>query len=171
MTAPLKIILAEPRGFCAGVDRAIEIVERALNLYGAPVYVRHEIVHNRWVVDDLRKKGVIFVQEVDEIPDGAITVFSAHGISEKVENSAKLRDLPIIDATCPLVTKVHKEAQRYENDDKQIILIGHEGHPEVEGTSGRVLNGVLLVQNVGDVAKLNVKNPDKLAMSPRPLSA
>ncbi|MEQ1705156.1 MAG: 4-hydroxy-3-methylbut-2-enyl diphosphate reductase [Rickettsiales bacterium] len=163
MTAPLKIILAEPRGFCAGVDRAIEIVERALNLYGAPVYVRHEIVHNRWVVDDLRKKGVIFVQEVDEIPDGAITVFSAHGISEKVENSAKLRDLPIIDATCPLVTKVHKEAQRYEGDDKQIILIGHEGHPEVEGTSGRVLNGVLLVQNVGDVAKLNVKNPDKLA--------
>lgn len=163
MTGPLKIILAEPRGFCAGVDRAIEIVERALNLYGAPVYVRHEIVHNRWVVEDLRAKGVIFVQEVDEIPDGAITVFSAHGISEKVENSAKLRDLPIIDATCPLVTKVHKEAQRYEGDDKQIILIGHEGHPEVEGTSGRVQNGVLLVQNASDVAKLNVTNPDKLA--------
>lgn len=163
MTAPLKIVLAEPRGFCAGVDRAIEIVERALNLYGAPVYVRHEIVHNRWVVDDLRKKGVIFVQEVDEIPDGAITVFSAHGISEKVENSAKLRDLPIIDATCPLVTKVHKEAQRYEGDDKQIILIGHEGHPEVEGTSGRVQNGVLLVQNAADVVGLNVTNPDKLA--------
>ncbi len=163
MTEPLKIILAEPRGFCAGVDRAIEIVERALDLYGAPVYVRHEIVHNRWVVDDLRKKGVIFVQEVDEIPDGAITVFSAHGISEKVENSAKLRDLPIIDATCPLVTKVHKEAQRYEGDEKQIILIGHEGHPEVEGTSGRVQNGVLLVQNAFEVATLNVNNPDKLA--------
>jgi 4-hydroxy-3-methylbut-2-en-1-yl diphosphate reductase len=163
MTEALKIILAEPRGFCAGVDRAIEIVERALDLYGAPVYVRHEIVHNRWVVDDLRKKGVIFVQEVDEIPDGAITVFSAHGISEKVENSAKLRDLPIIDATCPLVTKVHKEAQRYEGDEKQIILIGHEGHPEVEGTSGRVQNGVLLVQNASDVAGLNVTDPDKLA--------
>jgi 4-hydroxy-3-methylbut-2-en-1-yl diphosphate reductase len=163
MTDKLKIILAEPRGFCAGVDRAIEIVERALKLYGAPVYVRHEIVHNRWVVDDLRAKGVVFVQEVSEIPDGAITVFSAHGISEKVENSAKLRDLPIIDATCPLVTKVHKEAQRYEAENRQIILIGHAGHPEVEGTSGRVQNGVLLVQNIEDVANLDVKNPDKLA--------
>lgn len=163
MTNKLKIILAEPRGFCAGVDRAIEIVERALKLYGAPVYVRHEIVHNRWVVEDLRAKGVVFVQEVSEIPDGAITVFSAHGISEKVENSAKLRELPIIDATCPLVTKVHKEAQRYEAGDKQIILIGHAGHPEVEGTSGRVQQGVLLVQNVDDVAKLQVKDPDKLA--------
>ncbi len=163
MINTLKIILAEPRGFCAGVDRAIEIVERALKLYGAPVYVRHEIVHNRWVVEDLRAKGVVFVQEVSEIPDGAITVFSAHGISEKVENSAKLRDLPIIDATCPLVTKVHKEAQRYEADDRQIILIGHEGHPEVEGTSGRVQNGVLLVQNVEDVKNLSVKNPDKLS--------
>ncbi len=163
MTNKLKIILAEPRGFCAGVDRAIEIVERALKLYGAPVYVRHEIVHNRWVVEDLRAKGVVFVQEVSEIPDGAITVFSAHGISEKVENSAKLRDLPIIDATCPLVTKVHKEAQRYEADDRQIILIGHAGHPEVEGTSGRVQSGVLLVQNVEDVKNLGVKNPDKLA--------
>lgn len=163
MTEPLKIILAEPRGFCAGVDRAIEIVERALKLYGAPVYVRHEIVHNRWVVEDLRAKGVVFVQEVSEIPDGAITVFSAHGISEKVENSARLRDLPVIDATCPLVTKVHKEAQRYEADERQIILIGHAGHPEVEGTSGRVQNGVLLVQNVGDVASLVVKNPERLA--------
>ena len=163
MTNTLKIILAEPRGFCAGVDRAIEIVERALKLYGAPVYVRHEIVHNRWVVEDLRAKGVVFVQEVSEIPDGAITVFSAHGISEKVENLAKLRDLPIIDATCPLVTKVHKEAQRYEADDRQIILIGHAGHPEVEGTSGRVQNGVLLVQNVEDIKNLGVKNPDKLA--------
>ncbi len=163
MMQPLKIILAQPRGFCAGVDRAIEIVEKALSIYGAPVYVRHEIVHNRWVVEDLRSKGVIFVQEVSEIPDGAITVFSAHGISEKVENSARLRDLPVIDATCPLVTKVHKEAQRYEAQDRQIILIGHEGHPEVEGTSGRVQNGVFLVQNVGDVAKLIVNNPDKLA--------
>lgn len=163
MTDKLKIILAEPRGFCAGVDRAIEIVERALKLYGAPVYVRHEIVHNRWVVEDLRAKGVVFVQEVSEIPDGAITVFSAHGISEKVENSAKLRDLPIIDATCPLVTKVHKEAQRYEAENRQIILIGHAGHPEVEGTSGRVQNGVLLVQKVEDVAKLDVKDHDRLS--------
>ncbi|MEQ1789411.1 MAG: 4-hydroxy-3-methylbut-2-enyl diphosphate reductase [Rickettsiales bacterium] len=163
MTNKLKIILAEPRGFCAGVDRAIEIVQRALKLYGAPVYVRHEIVHNRWVVEDLRAKGVVFVQEISEIPDGAITVFSAHGISEKVENSAKLRDLPIIDATCPLVTKVHKEAQRYEAENRQIILIGHAGHPEVEGTSGRVQSGVLLVQKADDVAKLEVINPDKLA--------
>ncbi len=163
MTNKLKIILAEPRGFCAGVDRAIEIVERAIKLYGAPVYVRHEIVHNRWVVEDLKAKGVVFVQEVGEIPDGAITVFSAHGISEKVENSARLRELPVIDATCPLVTKVHKEAQRYEAEDRQIILIGHAGHPEVEGTSGRVQGGVLLVQDVEDVKKLEVKNSDKLA--------
>jgi len=159
----LRILLAQPRGFCAGVDRAIEIVERALTLYGPPVYVRHEIVHNKWVVDDLRSKGVVFVGEVDEIPDGAITVFSAHGISEKVENSARLRDLPVIDATCPLVTKVHKEAQRYEAEGREIILIGHEGHPEVEGTSGRVKQGVHLVQDVEDVAALRVNNPDKLA--------
>jgi 4-hydroxy-3-methylbut-2-enyl diphosphate reductase len=159
----LKILLANPRGFCAGVDRAIEIVERALTIYGAPVYVRHEIVHNRWVVEDLRVKGVIFVQEISEIPDGAITVFSAHGISEKVENSAKLRDLPIIDATCPLVTKVHKEAIKYEAQGREIILIGHAGHPEVEGTSGRVKNGVLLVQKAEDVANLQVKNPEMLA--------
>lgn len=160
---PLRIILAQPRGFCAGVDRAIEIVERALTLYGPPVYVRHEIVHNKWVVEDLRAKGVVFVGEVDEIPDGAITVFSAHGISEKVENSARLRDLPVIDATCPLVTKVHREAQRYENEGCEIVLIGHEGHPEVEGTSGRVRQGVHLVQGVDDVAQLAIKNPEKLA--------
>lgn len=163
MTSPLSIILAQPRGFCAGVDRAIEIVERALALYGAPVYVRHEIVHNQWVVDDLKSKGVIFVDSVAEIPDGAITVFSAHGISEKVENEAKLRDLPVIDATCPLVTKVHKEAQRYEAMDAEIILIGHAGHPEVEGTSGRVKRGVHLVQTEADVATLSIQNPDNLA--------
>lgn len=159
----MKIILAQPRGFCAGVDRAIEIVEKALEIYGAPVFVRHEIVHNKYVVENLKKKGAVFVSEIDEIPDGAITVFSAHGVSEKVENSAKLRALPIIDATCPLVTKVHKEAQRSEAEERQIILIGHAGHPEVEGTSGRVKNGVLLVSNIGDVKSLKVENPDKLA--------
>src|SRR5579863_1416902 len=159
----LKIILAQPRGFCAGVDRAVEIVERALSLYGPPVYVRHEIVHNKWVVEDLRAKGVVFVNEVDEIPDGAITVFSAHGISEKVENEAKLRSLPVIDATCPLVTKVHKEAQRYEAEGREIVLIGHAGHPEVEGTSGRVRQPVYLVSTAEDVATLRVKNPEKLA--------
>jgi 4-hydroxy-3-methylbut-2-en-1-yl diphosphate reductase len=159
----LRIVLAQPRGFCAGVDRAIEIVERALTLYGPPVYVRHEIVHNQWVVNDLRQKGVVFVNDVGEIPDGAITVFSAHGISEKVENEARLRKLPVVDATCPLVTKVHKEAQRAEAQGCEIILIGHEGHPEVEGTSGRVKNGVLLVQDIADVEKLTVKNPGKLA--------
>ena len=151
---PLTILLAAPRGFCAGVDRAIEIVEKALELYGAPIYVRHEIVHNRWVVEELRAKGVVFVQEVDEIPDGGITVFSAHGISEKVENTAKLRALPVIDATCPLVTKVHNEAKRYEREGYEIILIGHAGHPEVEGTSGRVKK-VYLVENEADVARLS----------------
>lgn len=166
MTAPnplLRIVLAQPRGFCAGVDRAIEIVERALTLYGPPVYVRHEIVHNKWVVEDLRAKGVVFVGEVSDIPDGAITVFSAHGIAEKVEHEARLRALPVIDATCPLVTKVHREAQRYEAEGRQIVLIGHEGHPEVEGTSGRVKGGVLLVQTVADVAKLDVLDENRLA--------
>lgn len=163
MIDALKIVLAQPRGFCAGVDRAIEIVDKALDLYGAPVYVRHEIVHNKWVVEDMRKRGVVFVDEITEIPNGAITVFSAHGISEKVENQAKLRELPIIDATCPLVTKVHKEAQRYEAEGREIILIGHAGHPEVEGTSGRVQQIIHLVENAKDVEKLNVGNADKLA--------
>lgn len=161
--AQLTLTLAQPRGFCAGVDRAIEIVERALTLYGAPVYVRHEIVHNRWVVEDLKSKGVVFVDEVSEIPDGAMTIFSAHGISQKVENEARLRDLPIIDATCPLVTKVHKEAQRYEGEAHEIILIGHAGHPEVEGTSGRVKGGVHLVQTPEDVATLKIEDNTKLA--------
>ncbi len=159
----MHIILAQPRGFCAGVDRAIEIVERAIQQYGAPVYVRHEIVHNRYVVEDLRKKGAVFVKEIDEIPDGAITVFSAHGVSEKVEGEAKMRNLPVIDATCPLVTKVHKQAQRNEAEGRQVILIGHEGHPEVEGTSGRVQQDIILVQTVEDVASLNVDDPDNLA--------
>lgn len=159
----LHVVLAQPRGFCAGVDRAIEIVEKALELYGPPVYVRHEIVHNKWVVEDLKSKGVRFVDDVLEIPDGAITIFSAHGISEKVENEARLRDLPVIDATCPLVTKVHREAQRYEQEGREIIMIGHEGHPEVEGTTGRVKNKVHLVSNVADVSSLVVHDPDKLA--------
>ena len=158
----LTIYLAAPRGFCAGVDRAIEIVEQALKLYGPPIYVRHEIVHNRWVVEDLRAKGVVFVKEVDEVPVGGITVFSAHGIAEKVENEAKLRDLPVIDATCPLVTKVHNQAIRYEREGFEIILIGHAGHPEVEGTSGRVAQ-VHLVENTGDVAKLSFPESTKLA--------
>ncbi len=159
----MHIILAEPRGFCAGVDRAIDIVERALALYGAPVYVRHEIVHNRWVIDDLKSKGAVFVQELDEVPDGGLTIFSAHGIAASVEDAARARGLPVIDATCPLVTKVHKEAQRYETEDREIILIGHRGHPEVEGTSGRVQRGVLLVQHVEDVAGVEVKDPLRLA--------
>lgn len=160
--APLTVYLAAPRGFCAGVDRAIEIVEQALTLYGAPIYVRNEIVHNKWVVDDLCAKGVIFVKEVSEIPAGGITVFSAHGVSQRVEDDAKLRDLPAIDATCPLVTKVHNQARRYEREGFEIVLIGHAGHPEVEGTSGRVKK-VYLVENVGDVATLNVEAPEKLA--------
>ena len=159
----MKVILAQPRGFCAGVERAIDIVERALDLYGPPVYVRHEIVHNRHVVEDLRSKGAVFVEEVDEIPDGAVTVFSAHGVSRKVANSAEMRNLPVIDATCPLVAKVHKEAQRYASQGRQVILIGHKGHPEVEGTSGRVDGGVLLVSEPEDVPELEVRDPDNLA--------
>ncbi len=159
----LKVILAQPRGFCAGVERAIEIVERALEIYGPPVYVRHEIVHNKYVVDSLRAKGAVFVQEVDEVPDGAVTVFSAHGVSQKVEETASGRNLPVLDATCPLVSKVHKEGQRYAAKGYEIILIGHAGHPEVEGTLGRIPGGCHLVATSKDVEKLNVKNPDKLA--------
>ena len=160
--SPLTVYLAAPRGFCAGVDRAIAIVEQALTLYGAPIYVRHEIVHNKWVVEDLRAKGVVFVSEVEEVPDGGIVVFSAHGVAEKVEAMAKSRNLPAIDATCPLVTKVHNQAKRYERDGYEIVLIGHAGHPEVEGTSGRV-ERVYLVERVEDVAALQVQQPDKLA--------
>ncbi|MEI7668565.1 MAG: 4-hydroxy-3-methylbut-2-enyl diphosphate reductase [Pseudomonadota bacterium] len=163
MSEKLAIILANPRGFCAGVERAIDIVEKALKIYGAPIFVRHEIVHNKWVVDDLQKKGVVFVDNVDVIPNGAITIFSAHGISEKVENSARLRDLPVIDATCPLVTKVHKEAQRYEEEGRELVLIGHEGHPEVEGTIGRVKQDVHVIATKEDVKNLVVKNPENLS--------
>ena len=159
----LKIILAQPRGFCAGVERAIEIVERALKIYGPPVYVRHEIVHNKRVVNNLSSKGAVFVKELDQIPEGAVTVFSAHGVSQKVEDTANVRNLPVLDATCPLVAKVHKEGQRYSKDGFEVILIGHEGHPEVEGTMGRISGPVYLVSNTDDVKKLKVKNPDKLS--------
>jgi 4-hydroxy-3-methylbut-2-enyl diphosphate reductase len=159
----MKIILAKPRGFCAGVERAIEIVERALQKYGAPVYVRHEIVHNKHVVESLRAKGALFVDELDEIPLGGITVFSAHGVSQKVEDDAASRDLPVIDATCPLVSKVHAEAQRYADDGRDVILIGHAGHPEVEGTMGRITGRVHLVATPADVAGLEVGDPARLS--------
>lgn len=158
----MKIFLAQPRGFCAGVDRAITIVNRAIELYGKPVYVRHEIVHNKYVVDTLKQKGAIFVDEINEIPDDSITIFSAHGVSEKVERETKDRKLPFIDATCPLVKKVHLSAIKYDKNGDEIILIGHEGHPEVEGTSGRIKNGVILVSSEKDVAYINVKNVNKL---------
>jgi 4-hydroxy-3-methylbut-2-enyl diphosphate reductase len=159
----MRVILAEPRGFCAGVVRAIDIVELALKKYGPPVYVRHEIVHNKRVVEDLKAKGAIFVEELDEVPDGAHTVFSAHGVSQKVADTARLRDLPVIDATCPLVAKVHKEGQRYSKANYEVILIGHEGHPEVVGTMGRIPGIVHLVSSAEAVATLEVKNPSKLA--------
>jgi len=163
MSRPLKIILASPRGFCAGVERAIEIVDRALEIFGPPVYVRHEIVHNKHVVDSLRAKGAIFVEEVDEIPEGGNTIFSAHGVSDAVVAAAKARNLPVIDATCPLVSKVHKEGQNHAKKNRQVILIGHAGHPEVEGTQGRIPGGVLLVTKPDDVAILKVRDAKALA--------
>jgi len=159
----LRVVLAQPRGFCAGVERAIEIVERALKKYGPPIYVRHEIVHNRHVVDDLRTRGAVFVDELDEIPPGAMTVFSAHGVAKRVEEIAAERGLPVIDATCPLVAKVHNEGRRYARQDREIVLVGHAGHAEVEGTIGQVPAKVHLVQTVDDVPSLQVADPDKLA--------
>jgi 4-hydroxy-3-methylbut-2-enyl diphosphate reductase len=159
----INVWLASPRGFCAGVERAIEIVERALELHGPPVYVRHEIVHNKRVVETLRAKGAVFVEEVHDVPDGAVTIFSAHGVAESVEIEATKRSLPVIDATCPLVSKVHKEGRNQAKRNRQVILIGHEGHPEVEGTQGRIPGGVLLVTQPEDVSKLKVRDPDKLA--------
>lgn len=159
----MKVLLAQPRGFCAGVVRAIEIVERALEIHGPPVYVRHEIVHNRRVVETLRAKGAVFVEEVSDVPDGAVTIFSAHGISEAVENEAKLKELPVIDATCPLVSKVHKEGRNHALNGRDIVLIGHAGHPEVEGTIGRIPGGAHLVTNVEDVGRLEVKNPEMIS--------
>ncbi len=159
----MKVILAQPRGFCAGVERAISIVEMALEKFGPPIYVRHEIVHNPHVVKRLADKGVIFVEETDEVPEGAVVIFSAHGVSQAVEEHAKGRGLQVIDATCPLVSKVHTEGQRYTKQEREIILIGHEGHPEIEGTLGRIAGTVHLISTVEDVAKLNIKNPDMLA--------
>lgn len=159
----MQIILAEPRGFCAGVTRAIEIVEKALVKFGAPIYVRHEIVHNKFVVEDLRKKGAIFVEEISDIPEGSLVIFSAHGVSNQVESDAKNKNLKIIDATCPLVSKVHREAKKYEEQDFEIILIGHKGHPEVEGTSGRVKKSVILVSNETEASEVQIKNPHKIA--------
>jgi 4-hydroxy-3-methylbut-2-enyl diphosphate reductase len=159
----MQVILAQPRGFCAGVERAIEIVERAIDKFGAPVYVRHEIVHNRHVVESLRAKGASFVDELDEVPAGGITIFSAHGVAQSVEKAASERGLPVIDATCPLVSKVHIEGRRYASQDRTVILIGHAGHPEVEGTMGQIPGGVKLVSTVEDVAKLEVADPEKLA--------
>ncbi|MDA0239631.1 MAG: 4-hydroxy-3-methylbut-2-enyl diphosphate reductase [Proteobacteria bacterium] len=160
---PLRILLAQPRGFCAGVERAIEIVERAIDLYGPPIYVRHEIVHNKRVVETLRKKGAIFVEEIADIPDGGVTIFSAHGISEAVEHQARIRQLPVIDATCPLVSKVHREGQNHVERGRDVILIGHKGHPEVEGTLGRIDGGAHLVTRIEDVADLVVRDPDNVA--------
>jgi len=163
----MNIYLANPRGFCAGVDRAIEIVERALEIFSAPIYVRHEVVHNRYVVNDLIQKGAIFVEELEEIPDGATVIFSAHGVSQKVRKRAQERDLRIFDATCPLVTKVHLEVARHEKNAEDVILIGHAGHPEVEGTLGQYKTNpdskIYLVETEEDVAKLEVSNPQALA--------
>jgi 4-hydroxy-3-methylbut-2-enyl diphosphate reductase len=159
----MQVYLANPRGFCAGVDRAIEIVERALELFGAPIYVRHEVVHNRFVVDDLRAKGAVFVDELDQVPAGATVIFSAHGVSRAVQEEALRRGLRVFDATCPLVTKVHMEVVRHRNNNTECILIGHAGHPEVEGTMGQAGAGMHLVESVEDVARLKVKDESSLA--------
>jgi 4-hydroxy-3-methylbut-2-en-1-yl diphosphate reductase len=159
----MDVLLANPRGFCAGVERAIEIVERALELFGAPIYVRHEVVHNRFVVDDLRAKGAVFVEELDQVPRGATLVFSAHGVAKSVRDEAEARGLRVFDATCPLVTKVHVEVQRQRAAGREIVMIGHRGHPEVEGTMGQVGDGIYLVETVADVARLQPKNPEMLA--------
>ncbi|MBF0168171.1 MAG: 4-hydroxy-3-methylbut-2-enyl diphosphate reductase [Alphaproteobacteria bacterium] len=159
----LKVILAQPRGFCAGVTRAIDIVEKALELYGPPIYVRHEIVHNKRVVESLKAKGVIFVEELEEIPQGEVTIFSAHGVAATVEEEAARRGLPVIDATCPLVTKVHNEGGRYASKGAHVVLIGHAGHPEVEGTMGRVPGGVHLVTRPKDVETLDIPEGAEVA--------
>jgi 4-hydroxy-3-methylbut-2-enyl diphosphate reductase len=159
----VEVLLASPRGFCAGVERAIETVERALELHGAPIYVRHEIVHNRFVVEDLRAKGAVFVEELDEVPTGATVIFSAHGVSKQVRADAERRGLKVFDATCPLVTKVHVEVARMLRAGYEVVMIGHRGHPETEGTMGQATRGMHLVETVEDVAKLALGTPDKVA--------
>ncbi len=159
----MQVFLANPRGFCAGVDRAIEIVERALAQYGAPIYVRHEVVHNKYVVEDLRRKGAVFVDELEEVPSGSTVIFSAHGVSQAVRQEAEARGLKVFDATCPLVTKVHVEVAKMRASDKEIIMVGHKGHPEVEGTMGQAAGGMYLVEKPEDVAALTVKDPSNLA--------
>ncbi|MDB5825403.1 MAG: 4-hydroxy-3-methylbut-2-enyl diphosphate reductase [Herminiimonas sp.] len=158
-----EILLAQPRGFCAGVDRAIDIVERALDRFGAPIYVRHEIVHNAYVVQDLRTKGAIFIEELADVPSGNTVVFSAHGVSKAVQAEAAMRGLTVFDATCPLVTKVHVEVARMRREGREIVMIGHQGHPEVEGTMGQAEEGMHLVETIDDVAGLQVRDPDMLA--------
>jgi 4-hydroxy-3-methylbut-2-en-1-yl diphosphate reductase len=159
----MKILLANPRGFCAGVERAIAIVERVLEQFGAPIYVRHEVVHNRYVVDGLRGKGAIFVEELDDVPDGATLVFSAHGVPKAVREEADRRGLRVFDATCPLVTKVHLQVERQRGLGREVVMIGHKGHPEVEGTMGQSTDGMYLVEKADDVAQLEVKDPGHLA--------
>ncbi len=161
----MEIILANPRGFCAGVDRAISIVDRALDIFGAPIYVRHEVVHNKFVVDGLKSRGAVFVEELNEVPDDSTVIFSAHGVSKSVRNEAKMRELKVFDATCPLVTKVHMEVARVSRKNIECVLIGHAGHPEVEGTMGQYDSesaGIYLVESADDISKLEVKNPEKL---------
>ena len=164
MSAPQEILLAEPRGFCAGVDRAIEIVERAIQKFGAPIYVRHEIVHNTYVVNDLKTKGAIFIEELSDVPPGATLVFSAHGVSRAVQQEAEQRGFSIFDATCPLVTKVHVEVAKLAKEGYEFIMIGHKGHPEVEGTMGQLDHGIHLVEDVADVARVQPSQTEKLAV-------
>jgi 4-hydroxy-3-methylbut-2-enyl diphosphate reductase len=159
----MELLLANPRGFCAGVDRAITIVERALALHGAPVYVRHEVVHNKFVVDNLRNKGAVFIEDLAEVPQGSILIYSAHGVPQSVRREAESRGLTVFDATCPLVTKVHIEVSRMREQGREIIMIGHAGHPEVEGTMGQVESGMYLVESPGDVARLSVQDENNLA--------
>ncbi|MGB6154410.1 4-hydroxy-3-methylbut-2-enyl diphosphate reductase [Castellaniella sp.] len=163
LEAAPEVVLAQPRGFCAGVDRAIDIVERALEIHGAPIYVRHEIVHNRYVVEDLRAKGAVFIDELEDAPTGAIVIFSAHGVSRAVRTEAQDRGQRIFDATCPLVTKVHVEVARMRKEGREVIMIGHRGHPEVEGTLGQADEGMYLVETIEDVEALQVRNPQHLA--------
>ncbi|WP_310630005.1 4-hydroxy-3-methylbut-2-enyl diphosphate reductase [Paraburkholderia sp.] len=161
--AEAEILLAQPRGFCAGVDRAIEIVERAIQIHGAPIYVRHEIVHNAYVVEDLRQKGAIFIEQLDEVPSGNTVIFSAHGVSKAVRSDAEARGLRVYDATCPLVTKVHVEVAKMRDEGLDIVMIGHKGHPEVEGTMGQAQEGMYLVEDIADVESLSLRDPARVA--------